>query len=55
MADAVTTIPIHGTPDGTLAAIKPQPEPGLMKDKWPPVPWGSFAPMSDEEAAEWGL
>jgi hypothetical protein len=35
--------------------IKPQPVFGLMQGKWPSVPWASFAPMSDEEAAEWGF
>ena len=38
-----------------LVPIKPQPVIGLMKDKWPQVPWSSFAAMADEEAAEWGL
>jgi prevent-host-death family protein len=49
------TISIHGRPVAKLVPIKPQPVAGLMKDKWPPVPWRSFAAMSDEEAAEWGL
>ena len=49
------TIAIHGKPAVRLVPIKPQPVFGLMKGKWPAVPWRSFAPMSDEEAAEWGL
>jgi prevent-host-death family protein len=49
------TISIHGRPVAKLVPIKPQPVVGLMKDKWPPVPWSSFAAMSDEESAEWGL
>jgi prevent-host-death family protein len=49
------TIAIHGRPVAKLVPIKPQPVAGPMKDQWPPVPWSSFAPMSDEEAAEWGL
>lgn len=49
------TISIHGRPVAKLVPIKPHPTPGLMKDKWPSVPWTSFAPLSDEEAAEWGL
>ena len=49
------TIAIHGKPAVKLVPIRPEPKPGLMKEKWAPVPWSSFAPMSDEEAAEWGL
>ena len=49
------TIAIHGKPAVKLVPIRVQPQPGLMKEKWPPVPWSSFAPMSDEEAADWGL
>jgi prevent-host-death family protein len=49
------TISIHGRPVVKLVPIKPQPVIGLMKDQWPQVPWSSFAPMSDEEAAEWGM
>jgi prevent-host-death family protein len=49
------TIAIHGKPVVKLVPIKPQPVFGLGKDQCPPVPWSAFAPMSDEEAAEWGL
>jgi prevent-host-death family protein len=49
------TIAIHGKPVARLVPIKPQPVAGLMKGIWPEVPWSAFAPMSDEEAAEWGL
>ncbi|WP_428485240.1 type II toxin-antitoxin system Phd/YefM family antitoxin [Rhodopila sp.] len=49
------TISSHGRPVAKLVPIKPQPVFGMMKDKWPNVPLSSFAPMSDEEAAEWGL
>ncbi|MEA2776293.1 MAG: Antitoxin Phd YefM, type toxin-antitoxin system [Acetobacteraceae bacterium] len=49
------TISIHGRPVVKLVPIKPQPVIGLMKDKWPQVPWSSFAAMSDEESADWGL
>jgi prevent-host-death family protein len=49
------TIAIHGRPVAKLVPIKPQPVAGLMNDQWLPVPWSSFAAMSDEEAAEWGL
>jgi prevent-host-death family protein len=49
------TISIHGRPVAKLVPIKPQPVLGLMKDLWAQVPLSSFAPMSDEEAAEWGL
>jgi prevent-host-death family protein len=49
------TIAIHGKPAVKLVPIRAQPKAGLMKDKWPPVPWTSFAPMSDEDAAEWGF
>ena len=49
------TISIHGRPAVKLVPIKPQPSPGLMKDKWPPVPLSAFAPMPDDKAAEWGL
>ncbi len=49
------TISMHGTPVARLLALKPQPVARLMKDKWPPVPRSSFAPMSDEELAKWGL
>jgi prevent-host-death family protein len=49
------TIAIHGKPVARLMAIKPQPVFGLGKDECPPVHWSAFAPMADEEAAEWGL
>ncbi len=49
------TISIRGKPAVRLVPIRAQPKAGLMKDKWPPVPWSSFAPLSDEELAEWGL
>lgn len=49
------TIAIHGKPVAKLMPIKPQPVFGLGKDQFPPVPWSAFAPMSDSEAAEWGL
>jgi prevent-host-death family protein len=48
------TISIHGKPAVKLVPLKPQPVFGMM-DKWPEVPWSSFAPMSDEELAEWDL
>jgi prevent-host-death family protein len=49
------TICDHGKPVAKLVAIKPARVFGLMKDKWPQLPLSAFAPMSDEEAAEWGL
>jgi prevent-host-death family protein len=49
------TIDIHGEPVAKLIPIKPLPLFGLMKDICPDVPWRSFAPMSGDEAAEWGL
>lgn len=49
------TIAIHGKSVVKLVPIKPQPVFGLGKDQCPPVPWDAFAPMPDEEAAEWGL
>ena len=49
------TIAIHGKPVAKLTPIKPQPVFGLGKDHCPPVPWSAFAPMSDEDAVEWGL
>jgi prevent-host-death family protein len=49
------TIAIHGKPVVKLMPIKPVPVFGLGRDRCPPVPWSAFAPMSDEEAAEWGL
>ena len=49
------TIAIHGKPVVRLIPIKPLPVFGLLKDVCPDVPWSSFAPMSDDEAAEWGL
>jgi prevent-host-death family protein len=49
------TIAIHGKPVVTLTPIKPLPVFGLGKDQCPAVPWSAFAPMSDEEAAEWGI
>ena len=52
--DAVT-IAIHGKPVARLVAIKPQPSFGLGKNDCPPVSWSAFAPLSDEEAADWGL
>jgi len=52
---ASVIIAIHGKPAVTLVPVRPQPVFGLMKDQWPAVPSSVFAPMSDEEAAEWGL
>jgi prevent-host-death family protein len=49
------TISIHGRPVATLLPINPQPVADLVKDQWTPVPRSSFAPMSDEELAKWGL
>ncbi len=49
------TIAIHGKPAVKLVPIKLQPVFGLGKDHCPPVPWSAFAPMPDEDAAEWGL
>src|SRR5580658_11146221 len=49
------TITIRGKPVARLMPIKPVPVFGLGKDRCPPVPWSAFAPMSDEETAEWGL
>jgi prevent-host-death family protein len=49
------TIAIHGQPVAELMPVKPQPVFGLGKDACPPVPCSAFAPMPDEEAAEWGL
>ena len=49
------TIAIHGKPAVKLVPIKPQPVFGLGKDQCPPVPWEAFAPMSDDEAGDWGL
>jgi prevent-host-death family protein len=49
------TICNHGKPVAKLVAIKPPRVYGLMKDKLPQLPLSAFAPMSDEEAAEWGL
>jgi prevent-host-death family protein len=49
------TISIHGKPVAKLVPIKPRPVFGLMKDQWPALPLSAFAPMSDDEAAEWGL
>jgi prevent-host-death family protein len=49
------TISIHGRPAVKLVPIKPQPVIGLMKEKWPQVAWTSFAAITEEEAAEWGL
>lgn len=49
------TISIHGRPAVKLVPIKPQPVIGLMKEKWPQVPWTSFAAITEEEAVEWGL
>lgn len=49
------TIAIHGKPAVRLVPVKPQPTFGSGKDQCPPVPWSAFAPMSDEEAADWGL
>ncbi len=48
------TISIHGKPAVKLVPVKPQPVFGMMAD-WPEVPWSAFAPLSDEELAEWGL
>ncbi len=44
------TVTVH-----TEGSVGAQPKPGLMRDEWPPVPWHSFAPMSDQEVTEWGL
>ncbi len=49
------TIAIHGKPVVKLVPVDPQPVFGLGEDECPPVPWSAFAPLSDEEAAEWGL
>ncbi len=49
------TICNDGKPVAKLVAIKPQRVFGLLKDKLPQLPLSAFAPMSDEEAAEWGL
>jgi prevent-host-death family protein len=49
------TIAIHGKPVVKLMPIKPVPVFGLGKDECPLVPLSAFAPMSDKEAAEWGL
>ncbi len=49
------TIAIHGKPVAKLVPIKPQPVFGLGKDQCATVPWSALAPMSDAEAAEWGL
>jgi prevent-host-death family protein len=49
------TISCHGKPVARLVAIKPQPVFGLMKETLPALPLSAFAPMSDDEAAEWGL
>ncbi len=49
------TIAIHGKPVVKLMPIKPGPAFGLGKDQCPPVPWSAFAPMAEEDAAEWGL
>jgi prevent-host-death family protein len=48
------TIAIHGKPVVKLVPVDPQPVFGLGKDQCPPVSWSVFAPMSDDEAAEWG-
>ena len=52
--DAVT-IAIHGNPVVKLVPIRPRPVFGLGGDRCPAVPWSAFAPISDDEAAEWGL
>lgn len=49
------TIAIHVKPVARLIPIKPRPVFGLGKAQCPPVPWSAFAPMSDDEAPEWGL
>lgn len=49
------TICDDGKPVAKLVAVKPARVLGLMKGKWPELPLSAFAPMSDEEAAEWGL
>ena len=49
------TIAIRGKPVVILTPIKQESVFGLGKDQCPPVPWSAFAPVSDEEAAEWGL
>lgn len=48
-------IAIHGKPVARLLPIKPQPSFGLGMNECPAVPWSAFAPLSDEEAADWGL
>jgi len=48
-------IAIHGKPVVKLVQVDPQPILGLGEDECPPVPWSGFAPLSNEEAAEWGL
>ena len=49
------TIAIYGKPVVRLIPIKPLQVFGLLKDICSDVPWRSFAPMSDDESAEWGL
>jgi prevent-host-death family protein len=49
------TIAVHGKPVAKLVPIQPQPVFGLGKDQCPTVPWSAFAPLSAEEATEWGL
>jgi prevent-host-death family protein len=53
--DETVTIAVRGKPAVGLMPIQPRPVFGLGKDQCPPVPWSAFAPLSDEEAAEWGL
>ncbi len=48
-------IAIHGKPVARLLPTRPQPVFGLGQDQCPPVRWSAFAPLADEEAAEWGL
>ncbi len=44
-----------GDPVAEPGPAKPRRVFGLLKDKLPQLPLSAFAPMSDEEAAEWGL
>ena len=48
-------ISCHGKPVAKLVPIKPRPVFGLMRGKWPALPLSAFAPLSDDEAADWGL
>jgi antitoxin (DNA-binding transcriptional repressor) of toxin-antitoxin stability system len=46
-----------GEPVVKLVAVKPRGVPrfGLGKGKMPPLGIDAFAPLSDEDAAEWGI